>query len=123
MAQGKGSAVVVWAAAFLLVSAAVVALAADHSVGGATNGWSKPNGNTLSATYLQDWATAQSFSEGDRLRKYIRGLRRSLSYSLFSVEKIYMYACSERSGLRASFSCCLLALPSISLSLSLFLAF
>lgn len=64
-----------WAVAFLLlVSAAAVTVvqAADHTVGGATNGWKKPNGNTLTDTYLQDWAKGESFTQGDRLRKYWR---------------------------------------------------
>lgn len=72
MARGRGSATGVWAVALVLTvvaSFAVVSVrAVDHTVGG-SSGWTKPNGNTLAVTYLQDWAKAQSFSAGDQLSK------------------------------------------------------
>lgn len=68
MAQGR----VLWAVLLLLVLVCSITVeGVELRVGGAS-GWSKPNGNTLPATYLQDWAQTQSFQQGDRLRKLLQ---------------------------------------------------
>ena len=64
--QGRCSAVLV--VALVVVSMAMAAQAADHVVGGA-QGWTKPNGNSVSDSYLSTWAATQTFSVGDNLSK------------------------------------------------------
>lgn len=74
MVQGRGNAVVAWNVAGRLMLLAVVAVAlvqyaqgATHDVGGA-DGWNAPGlGNSFNRTYLNDWASTQTFVVGDSL--------------------------------------------------------
>jgi hypothetical protein len=71
MVQGRGNAVV--AGRLMLLAVVAVALvqyaqgATTHDVGGA-DGWAAPGlANTLSRSYLSDWASTQTFVPGDSL--------------------------------------------------------
>ncbi|KAG0592913.1 hypothetical protein M758_1G281200 [Ceratodon purpureus] len=64
MAQGRCSAVL--AVALLVASFAIAVQGIDYTVGD-TQGWTKPNGNSIPATYLQTWATGKTFNDGDNL--------------------------------------------------------
>jgi hypothetical protein len=74
MVQGRGNAVV--AGRLMLLAVVAVALvqyaqgATTHDVGGA-DGWAAPGlANTLSRSYLSDWASTQTFVPGDSLCKW-----------------------------------------------------
>ncbi len=78
MVQGRGNAVVAWNVAGRLMLLAVVAVALvqhaqgaiTHTVGGADD-WTEPGGgNSLNSSYLNDWASTQTFVPGDSLRKW-----------------------------------------------------
>lgn len=75
MVQGRGNAVVAWNVAGRLMLLAVVAVALvqhaqgaiTHTVGGADD-WTEPGGgNSLNSSYLNDWASTQTFVPGDSL--------------------------------------------------------
>jgi len=64
MAQGRCSAVL--AVALLVVSCAAAVQGTNYTVGD-TEGWSKPNGNTIPDGYLATWASGKTFNAGDTL--------------------------------------------------------
>lgn len=75
MVQGRGNAVVAWNVAGRLMLLAVVAVAlvqyaqgaTTHDVGGA-DAWAAPGlSNSFNSSYLNDWASTQTFALGDSL--------------------------------------------------------
>jgi hypothetical protein len=75
MVQGRGNAVVAWNVAGRLMLLAVVAVAlvqyaqgaTTHDVGGADK-WAAPGlSNSFNSSYLNDWASTQTFALGDSL--------------------------------------------------------
>jgi hypothetical protein len=78
MVQGRGNAVVAWNVAGRLMLLAVVAVAlvqyaqgaTTHDVGGA-DAWAAPGlSNSFNSSYLNDWASTQTFALGDSLCKW-----------------------------------------------------